>query len=157
MIGCVQFGKSGDCRGASPLCDIPNGAHRQWDLLGHVHRVCRRVWSACFFRGSNAPSTSDRWAVEGVHSNYYAITHKPIDLDWTPGGRAARSRARPDLLQDQARNYSTWYIQRDFLDLQTRFSSTLTGISPILAFIIRRCRIAEDFYSRVLHITKNNI
>lgn len=102
----MQFGKSGDCRGASPLRDIPNGAHQQWDLLGHVHRVCRRVWSACFFRGSNAPSVSDRWAVEGVHGNYYAITHKPIDLDWTPGGRAARSRARPDLLQGRARKRS---------------------------------------------------
>lgn len=87
--------------GQSLLRDIPNGAHRQWDLLGHVHRVCRRVWSARFFRGSYTPSASDRWAVEGVHGNYYAITHKPIDLDWTPGGRAARSRARSDLLQDQ--------------------------------------------------------
>lgn len=61
-----------------------------WDMfIG-----CVAVWSACFFRGSNTPSVSDRWAVEGVHGNYYAITHKPIDLDWTPGGRAARSRAR---------------------------------------------------------------
>lgn len=24
----------------------------------------------------------------GGSSNYYAITHKPIDLDWTPGGTA---------------------------------------------------------------------
>jgi len=103
-----QFGKSGDCRRASPLRDIPNGAHRQWDLLGHVHRVCCRVWSACFFRGLYTPSVSDRWAVEGVHGNYYAITHKPIDLDWTPGGRAARSRARPDLLQDQVRKCSAF-------------------------------------------------
>jgi len=39
----------------------------------------------------------------GGPGNYYAITHKPIDLDWTPGGRAARSWARPDLLQDRAR------------------------------------------------------
>lgn len=39
----------------------------------------------------------------GGPGNYYAITHKPIDLDWTPGGRAARSWARPDLLQDHAR------------------------------------------------------
>lgn len=32
------------------------------------------------------PAGCDRWAVGGVLRNYYAITHKPIDLDWTPGG-----------------------------------------------------------------------
>lgn len=75
-----------------------------WDMFIGCVAVCGVPASS---EGSNTPSASDRWAVEGVHGNYYAITHKPIDLDWTPGGRAGRSRARPDLLQDQAQECLT--------------------------------------------------
>lgn len=83
------------CRRVDSLRDIPSDAHRQWDLLGHFHRVYRCGDGAyCSFRGLNTPPVSDRWAVEGVLRNYYAITHKPIDLDWTPGGACcARSWA----------------------------------------------------------------
>lgn len=117
-----------------------------WDMfIG-----CVAVWSARFFRGSNTPPASDRWAVEGVHCNYYAITHKPIDLDWTPGGRAARSWARPDLLQDQARK---WYLQRDLRILKTgQFDRAMS----FLHFSVYS-RMAEDFHHRVLCIAKKNI
>lgn len=66
----------------------------------------------CFFRGVEHPVGQRQMGGRGGPRNYYAITHKPIDLDWTPGGRAARSWARFDLLQDHARGFESCSIWR---------------------------------------------
>lgn len=124
-------------RGAFSLSLSSRHSERCPSTMGPAGTLSSGVspWWYCSFRGLNTPSVSDRWAVEGVLRNYYAITHKPIDLDWTPGGvlRAFRfvtrsktwKSARRALPADRAVRFSRQrQIATDALGRKTRRSYT---------------------------------
>lgn len=87
----------------------------------------------------------------GGPGNYYAITHKPIDLDWTPGGRAARSWARPDLLQDQARKLKcTRYIH--IFDDSSRNIKDLSSKCCDIFYLLMFTLINVVYKKKFMHI-----
>lgn len=79
-----KFGKSDDYRGAfTTFRTVPIDNGTCWDMF--IGCVAVVEYLLLFLRVEH-PVGQRQMGGRGSPSNYYAITHKPIDLDWTPGG-----------------------------------------------------------------------